>query len=68
MKPEVFIQNGKDLIRKSCDYKEKEEKGMIEGKYIQIIANHQKFDERYGQFSKLEDEGMEELTLFLKNL
>ncbi|HZG10842.1 MAG TPA: hypothetical protein VEZ91_02495 [Kurthia gibsonii] len=41
---------------------------MIEGKYIQIIADYQKFDERYGQFSKLEDKGMEELTLFLKNL
>lgn len=39
---------------------------VIEGKYIQIIADHQKFDERYGQFSKLEDKGMEELTLFFE--
>lgn len=37
-------KNGKDLIRKSCDYEEKGEKVVIEGKYIQIIADHQKFD------------------------
>lgn len=39
---------------------------MIEGKYIQIIADHQKFDARYDQFSKLEDKEMEELTLFFE--